>query len=98
MRSVLLSMTVAAALFVANEASATDYGIFTCSSKPIGAEVFVDGVKLRHLTPIPKFQDVRMSVGQHVVVFKFEGRSSEPKPFVITANSITLVLGEIPDQ
>jgi hypothetical protein len=54
------------------------------TSKPIGAEVHVDGRNTGKKTPVPQPQALEFSVGKHKVVFKLDGKSSAPLEFEVT--------------
>ena len=68
------------------------------ASKPMGAEVWVDGRNTGKKTPVSQAQAIQLSVGKHKVVFKLDGKSSAPEEFEVTeANKekVLVVKGEI---
>jgi outer membrane biosynthesis protein TonB len=67
----------------ARPAAAT--GTLICSTRPMGAQVWVDNRNTGRQTNIPKSNPLVLPAGMHTVLFKFEdGRSSAPQPVQIS--------------
>ncbi len=63
-------------------------GKLACSTKPAGAEVWVDGKKTGLVTPVPITRALELPVGTHKVVFKYNGKSAGPFSVEIQADEI----------
>lgn len=76
---------------------AKSMGRVAFASKPLQAEVFVDGKSIGKKTPVPQ-PGVELPVGKHKVVFKLDGKSSAPVEFELTdehKDKALVVRGEI---
>ncbi|MFZ5446958.1 MAG: protein kinase domain-containing protein [Myxococcota bacterium] len=68
------------------------------ASRPMGAEVWVDGKNTGKKTPVPQPAALDFAIGKHKVVFKFDGKSSAPQEFEVTEankDKPLIVKGEI---
>lgn len=61
-------------------------GQLACSTNPAGAEVWVNGKPTGRKTPIVLLNPLVLPVGTHEVVFKFEGKQSQPINVAIKEN------------
>lgn len=61
-------------------------GTFICSSKPAGAQVWVDGRNSGAVTPVPKTKALSLSAGAHTVVFKSADGKLKSDPQQVTIN------------
>ena len=68
-------------------------GKFACTSKPLGAEVWINGRNTGFRTPIAISNAIALSPGKHSVVFKLDGKSSVPLEVTIEADTISKVIG-----
>ncbi len=77
------------------KAKATGLAVF--ASRPLGAEVWIDGKNSGKKTPVPKAAAIELSVGNHKVQFKLNGKSSEVQTFTVTddKSSPVVVKGEL---
>ena len=57
-------------------------GSLACSTKPAGAEIFVDGKKTGRQTPVTLGSPLVLPVGKRKITFKLNGKTS--KPFVVS--------------
>ncbi|GEN09354.1 Serine/threonine protein kinase [Myxococcus fulvus] len=57
-------------------------GTLACSTKPAGAEIFVDGKKTGRQTPVTLGSPLVLPVGKRKITFKLNGKTS--KPFVVS--------------
>jgi len=69
-------------------------GTFICSSKPAGAQVWVDGRNSGAVTPVPKAKALSLAAGTHSVVFKSADGTlkSEPQQVTISEGQETKLL------
>jgi hypothetical protein len=66
-------------------------------SNPIGAEIFVDGMRTGRKTPVLPSTPLELPVGVHTITFELNGRRSEPIEVVVTeGRSDTVIRGKIP--
>lgn len=73
-------------------------GNLSCSSKPAGAEVWVDGRNTGRKTPLAMSSALLLPAGKHRVVMKLSGRASAPQEVTIQAGETWVLKGvEIPD-
>jgi serine/threonine protein kinase len=70
----------------------TRFGELWCSSNPAGAHIWVDNKDTGQTTPASAAHPVRLPVGHHTVVFKLEGRKSEPQAVEIPENKEARVI------
>ncbi|PZR12867.1 MAG: protein kinase [Archangium gephyra] len=72
-------------------------GLAVFASRPLGAEVWIDGKNTGKKTPVPKAAALELSVGAHKVQFKLNGKSSETQSFTVTEDksSPVVVKGEL---
>jgi eukaryotic-like serine/threonine-protein kinase len=54
------------------------------TSKPIGAELWIDGKDTGRKTPVPQPSALELPLGKHKVVFKLEGKTSQGYEFEVT--------------
>ena len=54
-------------------------GKLACSSRPLGAEIWVDGKNTGRKTPAALGNALVLPVGTHTVVFKLDGKQSKPQ-------------------
>jgi outer membrane biosynthesis protein TonB len=76
-------------------------GTFICSSRPAGAQVWVDGRNTGAVTPVPKAKALSLSAGSHTVVFKSADgtQQSDPQQVTITEGQETKLLNvELKEQ
>ena len=76
-------------------------GTFICSSRPAGAQVWVDGRNSGAVTPVPKAKALSLSAGSHTVLFKSaDGKQqSDPQQVTITEGQETKLLNvELKEQ
>jgi hypothetical protein len=59
-------------------------GKLACSTRPAGAEIFVDGRSTNRTTPVSVNNPLLLPVGSHKVVFKLDGKESGPHNVVIS--------------
>ena len=59
-------------------------GTFICSSRPAGAQVWVDGRNSGAVTPVPKAKALSLQVGTHTVVFKSADGAQQSDPQQVT--------------
>lgn len=67
-------------------------GALACSSRPNGAEVWVDNKPTGRVTPIPINDPLVLPVGSHKVVFKLAGKQSAPRTVNIMAGEAQKLL------
>jgi eukaryotic-like serine/threonine-protein kinase len=67
-------------------------GALACSSRPSGAEVWVDNKPTGRVTPITIHEPLVLPVGSHKVVFKLDGKQSAPKTVNIVAGEAQKLL------
>lgn len=78
-------------------AAAKAKGKFACSTKPPGAEVFINGKPTGQNTPIALSNALELPVGKHKVTFKLEGKVTGPIEINVTENNIEKLVGvELP--
>jgi serine/threonine protein kinase len=70
-------------------------GKLMCNSKPVGAEVWIDGRNSGRKTPVAKTQEIELPAGRHSVVFKLEGKSTPPQEVVILTDETVTVKSEL---
>jgi hypothetical protein len=72
-------------------------GKLACTSKPPGAEVWVDGKNSGKKTPLAPGSALELPAGKHSVVFKLNGKSRAAQEINVEANGqVTLKGIEIP--
>ncbi|MBF5045506.1 protein kinase [Aggregicoccus sp. 17bor-14] len=72
----------------AARAPVTAKGRFACSTQPAGAQVWVDGRNTGRQTPVALGNPLMLPVGAHRVVFKLNGKQSQPAQVTITADEV----------
>lgn len=83
---------------LANKIPAVKVGKLACSSRPAGAEVWVDGVNTGKRTPVTMANAVELPVGVHEIVYKLNGEQSAPHKIRIDEGQTSILKGvEIPD-
>ncbi|MFT3710306.1 MAG: serine/threonine-protein kinase [Archangium sp.] len=68
------------------------------ASKPLGADIVVDGKNTGKKTPLPQAAALELPLGKHKVIFKLDGKSSAPYEFEVTEEhkeKALVVKGEI---
>lgn len=68
-------------------------GQFACATRPMGAAVWVDGKNSNSKTPISLSRAIDLPAGPHEIVFKFNGRQSEPHRVMIRPGEVTKLIG-----
>ncbi|AEI68171.1 serine/threonine protein kinase [Corallococcus macrosporus] len=63
-------------------------GKFACSTKPAGADIYVDGKKTNRQTPVTLGSPLMLPVGKRKISFKLNGKSTKPVVVDITENNI----------
>jgi hypothetical protein len=72
-------------------------GKFACSTKPTGADVWIDGKNTGEKTNIAISRALELPVGKHKVVFKLNGKATTPMEIVVIENEVTKLVGiEVP--
>jgi hypothetical protein len=72
-------------------------GSLACSSKPAGADIWVDGKNTGKKTPLPVSSALELPAGKHSVIFKLNGKASAPVEVTIEADHPSVLKGvEIP--
>ncbi len=59
-------------------------GKLACTSKPVGAEIWINGRNTGKKTPLPKTQALELPYGKHKILFKLDGKSSAVQEITIT--------------
>ena len=78
-------------------AAAKGKGRLACSSKPAGAEVWIDGKNTGKKTPVAISSAIELAAGKHKVIFKLNGKASAPQEITIEADQPIVLKGvEIP--
>jgi hypothetical protein len=77
----------AAKLAAANASKAK--GKLACSASEPDAEIWIDGKNTKLITPVPIAKAIELPVGKHTVVFKLNGKQSDPQPIEIIENDVT---------
>ncbi|QRO01156.1 protein kinase [Archangium violaceum] len=67
-------------------------GKLACSSKPLGAQIWVDGKYTGRDTPAAFGNPVILPVGSHTVVFKLDGKQSKPQKVNITEGDMAKLI------
>ncbi|WP_257462371.1 serine/threonine-protein kinase [Archangium lipolyticum] len=70
----------------------TAKGKLACSSKPLGAQIWVDGKYTGRDTPAAFGNPVILPVGSHTVVFKLDGKQSKPQKVNITEGDMAKLI------
>lgn len=71
------------------------YGRFACATKPLGAEVWIDGQNTGEKTPISMSKAIPLKVGRHLVVFRRDGKRSGPHEIEVREGEIAKLTGII---
>jgi hypothetical protein len=69
-------------------------GKFACATKPLGAEVWVDGKNTGEKTPISLSKAIDLPVGKHKVTFKLNGRTIGPFDIDVTEEEVAKLTGK----
>ena len=67
-------------------------GMLACSTKPAGAQVWVDGKNTGRETPIALGNPLHLPVGSRKVVFRLQGKQSQPVTVAIKENETARLL------
>jgi eukaryotic-like serine/threonine-protein kinase len=81
-----------AARVAAPRKAASAKGRLACSTRPAGAQVWVDGRNTGRQTPIALGNPLMLPVGTRQVVFKLNGRQSAPTAVTIAADSVAKLI------
>ncbi|HET9451863.1 MAG TPA: PEGA domain-containing protein, partial [Aggregicoccus sp.] len=73
-------------------AAAVLKGRLACSTRPAGAQVWVDGRNTGRQTPIALGNPILLSVGTHQVVFKLDGKQTAPTAVTITEDAVAKLI------
>jgi len=68
-------------------------GKFACATKPLGAEVWVDGKNTGEKTPISLSKAIDLPVGKHKVLFKLNGKTSGPHEITVEEDQVAKLTG-----
>jgi hypothetical protein len=68
-------------------------GKFACATKPLGAEVWVDGKNTGEKTPISLSKAIDLAVGKHKVLFKLNGKTSGPHEITVNEGEVAKLTG-----
>ncbi|MBL8957970.1 MAG: protein kinase [Myxococcaceae bacterium] len=68
-------------------------GKFACATKPLGAEVWVDGKNTGEKTPISLSKAIDLPVGKHKVLFKLNGKQSGPHEINVEEDQVAKLTG-----
>jgi hypothetical protein len=68
-------------------------GKFACATKPLGAEVWVDGKNTGEKTPISLSKAIDLPVGKHKVLFKLNGKTSGPHEITVNEDEVAKLTG-----
>ncbi len=71
------------------------YGRFACATKPLGAEVWIDGENTGEKTPISVSKAIPLKAGRHWVVFRREGKRSGPHEIEVREGELAKLVGII---
>ncbi len=63
-------------------------GKFACSTKPAGADIYVDGKKTNRQTPVTLGSPLMLPVGKRKISFKLNGKSTKPEVVEITETGV----------
>ncbi|QDE84330.1 serine/threonine protein kinase [Myxococcus xanthus] len=63
-------------------------GKFACSTKPAGADIYVDGKKTNRQTPVTLGSPLMLPVGKRKISFKLNGKTTKPVVVDITEDSV----------
>ncbi|HVG59668.1 MAG TPA: serine/threonine-protein kinase [Hyalangium sp.] len=71
---------------------AAKVGKFAASTKPAGAQIWVDGRNTGRLTPVAIGNPLLLPVGNRKIVFKLNGKQSEPRTVTITEAEVAKLI------
>ncbi|MBK7859533.1 MAG: protein kinase [Archangiaceae bacterium] len=69
-------------------------GKFACATKPLGAEVWVDGKNTGEKTPISLSKAIELPLGKHKVTFKLNGKTIGPFDIDVTEEEVAKLTGK----
>ncbi|HSP81573.1 MAG TPA: PEGA domain-containing protein, partial [Myxococcaceae bacterium] len=72
--------------------SRTVKGKLACSSRPPGAQIWVNGRYSGRETPVALGNPLVLPVGSHTIVFKLDGKQSKPKKVTITEGEVAKLI------
>jgi hypothetical protein len=67
-------------------------GKLACSTRPAGAQIFVNGKNTGRETPVALGNPLVLPVGTHTVVFKLGGKQSKPQKVNIREDEVTKLI------
>ncbi len=67
---------------------AAKLGKFAASTKPAGAQIWVDGKYSGRDTPVAIGNPLMLPLGSHKIVFKLDGKSTKPQVVTITESEV----------
>ncbi|HEX8438134.1 PEGA domain-containing protein, partial [Archangium sp.] len=77
---------------VSNTPKSTAKGKLACSSRPLGAQIWVDGKYTGRDTPAALGNPVILPVGNHTVIFKMGGKQSKPQQVKISEGDMAKLI------
>ena len=69
------------------------WGKFACATKPLGAEVIIDGVDTGEKTPISLSKAIDVKAGPHRVLFRLGAKKSGPHAFTVNEGEVSKMTG-----
>jgi hypothetical protein len=63
-------------------------GKFACSTKPAGAQIWVDGKNTGRETPVALGNPLMLPVGSRKIVFKLNGKATKAQPVTVTEDGV----------
>ncbi len=75
-----------------NTSRSSAKGKLACSTRPAGAQIFVNGKNTGRETPVALGNPLVLPVGAHTVVFKLGGKQSKPQKVTIREDEVTKLI------
>jgi hypothetical protein len=75
-----------------NTSRSSSKGKLACSTRPAGAQIFVNGRNTGRETPVALGNPLVLPVGTHTVVFKLGGKQSKPQKVNIREDEVTKLI------
>jgi len=72
--------------------SSTKLGKFAASTKPAGAQIWVDGKYSGRDTPVAIGNPLLLPLGSRKIVFKLNGKQTKPQPITITESEVAKLI------